>query len=161
MPSAVHELFLEGVEDEIRNQLRVIRSGFDRKAQFAQKVRPTRSTEIRFPAGASPSKSKYEPDASFKHKDAEYPGVIIEVAYSQKKKRLAQLADNYLMDSDTSIRAVVCLDIEYGKDESRRATLSIWRPQLFDVDGRRGWRAVEVVADEASCILVTYISSMF
>jgi hypothetical protein len=107
------------------------------------------------------SKSKYEPDASFKHEGAQYPGVIIEVAYSQKKKRLAQLADNYLMDSDTSVRAVVCLDIEYGKNESRKATLSIWRPQLFDVDSRREWRTVEVVADEASCILVTYISSIF
>jgi hypothetical protein len=161
MPSAVHELFLDGVEDEIRSQLKAIRSGSDRKARFAQKVRPARSSEIEFPAGASPIKSKYEPDASFRHDDAQYPGVIIEVAYSQKKKRLARLADNYLIDSDTSVRAVVCLDIEYGKNESRKATLSIWRPQLFDVDSRREWRAVKVVADEARCILVTYISSMF
>jgi hypothetical protein len=153
MPSEVHELFIDQVEDAIRSQLKAIRDGSGRKAQFAQKVRPARSTEIQI-ASASSSKSKYEPDASFWHDDAQYPGVIIEVAYSQKKTRLGRLAENYILDSDASVRAVVGLDIEYGKKGSRKATISIWRPQLLDtVDGSE-LRAVQEVEDQVGQIRI-------
>ncbi|KAK2765091.1 hypothetical protein FQN54_008790 [Arachnomyces sp. PD_36] len=129
MPSGVHELFIDGVEDAIRSQLKEIRSGSDRAALFARKVRPARGTEISFPAGDIP-KSKYEPDTSFWHDNARYPGVVIEVAYSQKRKRLNRLAENYLLDSDASIQVVVGLDIEYGQKGSRKATLSMWRTSI-------------------------------
>ena len=84
MPTGIHELFIDSVEDTIRSQLKVIRNGSDKAALFAQKVRPARSTEIYFPVEDAPpsTKSKHEPDASFWHDDAQYPGVIIEVAYS-------------------------------------------------------------------------------
>lgn len=148
MPTAVHELFLKGVEDGIQSQLRALCDGSDKKARFAQKIQPAGSTEIRFAPIDSSSKSKYEPDASFWHDDAQYPGVIIEVAYSQKKARLRRLADNYLLDSDANVRVVIGLDIAYS-NESRKATLSVWRPQLFDtVDGPE-LRAEEVVSGEA------------
>ena len=80
MPTAVHKLFIDVVEDGIRSQLKAIRDGADRKAQFAQDVRPALSTKIRLAASASFSKSKYEPDASFKHEEAKYLGVVIEIA---------------------------------------------------------------------------------
>jgi hypothetical protein len=150
MPTGVHELFLNGVEDGIRGQLKTIRNGTGKKAQFAQKVQDARSTEIHFTTGALSNRSKYEPDASFWHDDAQYPGVIIEVAYSQKKTRLGRLAENYLLDSDASVRAVVGLDIEYGKKGSRKATISIWRPQLFDTADGPELRAVQEVEDEVN-----------
>jgi hypothetical protein len=156
MPTGVHELFIDGVEDAIRSQLKAIRHGSDGEAQlFAQKVRPARSTGIQFAASASSKKSKYEPDASFWHDDAQYPGVIIEVAYSQKKKHLGRLADNYILDSDASVRAVVGLDIEYGKKGSRKATISIWRPQLFDTADGPELRTVQEVEDEVHKISVS------
>ncbi|KAH7061029.1 hypothetical protein BKA63DRAFT_538703 [Paraphoma chrysanthemicola] len=130
MPSAVHELFIDGLEDEIRSQPKAI-------------LRLARSTEIHFAANASSSQSKYEPDASFGHDDAQYPGVIIEVTYSQKMKCLSRLAENYLFDSDASVRVVVGLDIQYGKDLSK-ATLSIWRPELSDGPSGPDLRAVDV-----------------
>jgi len=67
MPTGVHELFIDGVEDAIRSQLKAIRSGLDRAALVAQKVRPARSTKIYFPVDDAPpnTKSKHEPDASF------------------------------------------------------------------------------------------------
>jgi len=81
-------------------------------------------------------KSKYEPDASFWHNNAQYPGVIIEVAYLQKRKRLGRLANDYLLDSDANVRVVVSLDIEYGKKGSRKATLLVWRTHLaYTADG--------------------------
>jgi hypothetical protein len=151
MPTAVHELFIARVEDSVVSQLKSIRKGSDNAAAFAQKVDSARSTEIRFPvAGDSSGKrSKHEPDASFWHNDAQYPGVIVEVAYSQKKRRLRRLAEDYLLDSDASVQVVVGLDIEYGRKESREATLSVWRSQLHHTDGGVELRVVDEVADEA------------
>ena len=152
MPTGVHELFIDGVEDAIRSQLKAIRSGSDRAALFAQKVRPARSTEIYFPLDDAPpsTKSKYEPDASFWHDDAQYPGVIIEVAYSQRR-RLGRLAEDYLLDSDASVQVVVGLDIEYGKKGSREATLSVWRTRVFHTDNGDQLGVIQEVENEV-CI---------
>jgi hypothetical protein len=152
MPTAVHELFIARVEDAIHTQLKLIREESSRAANFAGKVHPALSTKIFFPAedSASSRRSKYEPDASFWHEDAEYPGVIFEVAYSQKKKQLGRLAENYLLDSDANVQAVVGLDIEYGKKGSRKATLSVWRTRVFHEDDGDGheMRVVQEAADE-------------
>ncbi|KAH7119556.1 hypothetical protein B0J11DRAFT_63671 [Dendryphion nanum] len=150
MPTGVHELFIDGVEDAIRSQLKVIRRGSGSEAEFARKVRPARSTEIEVPVENAPSsrKSKYEPDASFWHEDAQYPGVIIEVAYSQKKKRLDRLARDYILGSDASVRVVVGLDIEYSRNELRKATLSVWRPQLLQGSDGPELDAVKEVVDK-------------
>ncbi|KAF7513922.1 hypothetical protein GJ744_006536 [Endocarpon pusillum] len=149
MPTHVHERFTDKVEDAIRSQLKEIRNGSGRMAHFAQKVEPAGSSTIHFAPSALSSKSKYEPDAEFFHDDAEYPGVIIEVSYAQKRKHLPRLAENYLLDSDASVRAVVGLDIEYGKKGSRKATLSIWRPRLFVTTDGSELRVMEEPADEA------------
>lgn len=150
MPTGVHELFIDGVEDAIRSQLKEIRSGSDTAALFSQKVRAARSTDIYFPVDGVPHtvNSKHAPDASFWHDDAQYPGVIIEVAYSQKKKRLDRLAEDYLLDSDASVRVVVGLDIEYGKKGSRKATMSVWRTREFRTAAEVELRVVKEVADE-------------
>jgi hypothetical protein len=159
MPTGVHELFIDGVEDAIRSQLKAIRKGSDKAALFAQKVRPARSTEIYFPVdGASlTKKSKHEPDASFWHTDARYPGVIIEVAYSQKKRRLSRLAEDYLLDSNASVQVVVGLDIEYGKKGSQKATVSVWRTQVVSTADGDELRVVREVADEVHLFLKCYI----
>jgi len=106
---AIHELFIARIEDNILSQLKTIREGLGDAAAFARKVQPARSTEIFFPVENAPfsKQSKYEPDASFWHEDAKYPGVIIEVAYSQKRKRLYRLAENYLPDSEASVQIVL------------------------------------------------------
>jgi hypothetical protein len=53
--------------------------------------------------------------------------VVIEVSYSQKRKDLPRLADDYILGSDARIRAVVGVDVDY---RGKMATLSIWRPQI-------------------------------
>jgi hypothetical protein len=150
MPTAVHELFIARVEDAILSRLKSIREGSDGTATFAQKVNPARSTEIRFPAESNPSdrKSKYEPDTSFWHDDAQYPGVVIEVAYSQKRERLDRLAEDYLLDSDASVQAVVGLDIGYGKKGSRKATLTVWRARVCHASTGDELRVEKEVTDE-------------
>jgi hypothetical protein len=150
IPTAVHELFIARIEDAIFSQLKSIRDGLGAAAAFAQKVYPARSTEIYFPVDNFPSsrKSKHEPDASFWHDDAQYPGVVIEVAYSQKRKRLDRLADDYLLDSDASIQVVVGLDIEYGREGSRQATFSVWRTHVVSSTDGNELRVAQEIADE-------------
>ena len=113
-------------------------------------MHPARSTEIYFPVDDTlPSiKSKHKPDAFFWHDDAQYPSVIIEVAYSQKKKRLDRLAGDYFLDSDASVQVVMGLDIEYGKKGSRKATLLIWRTYMAYTGNGDELRVVQEIADE-------------
>ena len=129
MPTAIYKLFIARVKDAIHSQLKLIREGPGSAAHFVQKMHPTRSTKIYFPVDDTlPSiKSKHKPDASFWYDDAQYPSVIIKVAYSQKKKKLDRLVGDYFLDLDASVLVVVGLDIKYGKKGSRKATLSIWR----------------------------------
>lgn len=150
MPTGVHELLIAGVEDAIWTQLKAIRSGEGPQAQFAQKVRPARSTEIEFPVDSGPAdeKSRYEPDTSFWHDDAKYPGVVVEVAYSQKKGRLDRLAENYLLDSDASVQVVVGLHVEYSQKGSRKAALSVWRTREFPVSNGHELRVIKEIGDE-------------
>ncbi|KAF2190057.1 hypothetical protein K469DRAFT_759472, partial [Zopfia rhizophila CBS 207.26] len=112
-----------------------------------------RSTEICFPVDdAPPSKdSKQEPDASFWHDRAPYPGVIIEVAYSQKRKGLSRLAEDYLLDSDASVQIAVGLNIGYGKKGSRGAMLSVWRTEVTNTADGDELTVVQEIADEAFC----------
>ena len=150
MPTGVHEVFIDGVEDAIRSQLKVIRNGSNKAALFAQKVRPARSTIIYLPVedAAPETKSRHEPDASFWHDYAKYPGVVIEVSYSQKRKSLSRLAEDYLLDSNASIQVVVGLDIEYGKKGSCKATFSVWRTKLYHTAEEDELRVVQEMTDE-------------
>lgn len=121
-------------------------------------MRPARSTEIYFPVEDAPrsAKSKHEPDSSFWHDDAQYPGVVIEIAYSQKNKRLSRLAEDYLLDSDASIQVVVGLDIEHGKKGSRTATVSVWLTQVLHITNGDELRVVQKTMDEVCPRIKTF-----
>ncbi|KAK4981164.1 hypothetical protein LTR66_001493 [Elasticomyces elasticus] len=151
MPTAVHELFVAGVEDAILSQLKAIRDGSGNGAEFARRVQPARSTVIYLPVEGSlgNARSKHEPDASFWHSNAQYPGVVIEVAYSQMRKNLSRLAEGYLLDSDASIQVVIGLDVEYGNTNSRKATLSTWRTQIFHTGDGDELGVVQPIENEA------------
>jgi hypothetical protein len=71
----------------------------------------------------------HKPDATFSHTSAQWPGVIIEVSFSQKETDLKNLAKDYILGSDENIQVVIGLNIEYKN--SKKASLSIWRPQYM------------------------------
>jgi len=124
MPRPLHYLLAGAVAEDLRWQLRSIASGTGPAAIFAQKIRNTVSATIEFPGSPAP---KHSPDGSFKHIKAKYPGMVIEVSYSQKKKDLPLLASDYIIGSRGSIQVVVGIDLEYT---GKKATLSVWRPQI-------------------------------
>ncbi|ELR06578.1 hypothetical protein VC83_06264 [Pseudogymnoascus destructans] len=122
MPTALHETFIANIVEEIQIQLKSIQGP---AASFAKKISSRGSTSIKF---RDEEYGKHDPDAQFQYLEAPYPGVVIEVSYSQKRKDLARLADDYILGSDSDIRAVVGLDIEYSAN--KEATLSVWRPNI-------------------------------
>jgi len=57
---------------------------------------------------------------------------VIEGSYLEKRKDLHRLADDYILGSDANIRVVVGIDIDY--ESGKKATLSVWRPDVVTND---------------------------
>ena len=100
----------------------------------------------------------HSPDASFICRGAGYPCVVIETSFSQKRKDLPDLAEDYIIGSCGNIRLVVGLDIEYRS--SKRATVSVWESQEgFDEDGVPYLCAIKIVNDEVRFLVLASISA--
>ena len=157
MPTVTHETFCARIVSELTNQLTALTTGSGEVADFARNIRPVGSPRLEFPIiegeeeeeGGGEEVFEYdthEPDAAFQHKDAQWPGVVLEVSYTQKRKDLKYLADDYIVGSNGNIGVVVGLDIEYG--QFKRATLSVWRPEYVKEDGQEYLIARQTVMDQ-------------
>ncbi|KAF7519532.1 hypothetical protein PCG10_009937 [Penicillium crustosum] len=146
MPSPLHDVFCAKIVEEISRQLKQFQGSEDPSATFANEVEHLATSRIMIPdeiRDGKQSYSKREPDASFKHRRARYPGVIIEVCYSQKSQRVSHLADEYILNTDGSVNAVIALDVDYKG--SKKATITVWRPEYTTVDGIEELQATAVV----------------
>jgi hypothetical protein len=150
MPSAIHEHFTQAVADEIQKELAGLAdrfSSYDRRAALETgKVLKSGSRTLEFEEPALTDRDekddigfrivRHSPDASFTHEssEAQAPGLVIEVGYSQQSNKLARLADSYITNSRHKIRCVIALDIVYhspkqtGSGHDKTARLSLWRP---------------------------------
>ncbi|RDL33125.1 Uncharacterized protein BP5553_08564 [Venustampulla echinocandica] len=147
MPGLLHESLASYVTQEITLQLRAIAQSDSPSAEFAGDIDNNASAEINF---TDAEYGSHQPDASFQHFNAQYPGVIIELSYSQKKKDLSRLANEYILGSDADIRVVIGIDVEYKG--SKRATISMWRPQIVINDAGEGELcAIQTVTDQLFC----------
>ena len=142
MPSTVHETFILLVVEDILLQLRTLGSSSAPSSAFAQRIQPLVSSRITFKKNVKLDSTsttqtaetfetyiRHDPDASFAYESAKYPGVVIEVSYSQKRGYLNYLAENYILESNGNIRVVVGLDIDYRS--SKKATISMWCPKII------------------------------
>ena len=125
MSISIHEIFTELVVQEIWSQLKKI-AREENVAEVANAVRSQTNSDAHLNEHGSIKKGDLQrsPDASFAHADSQYPSVIIEIAYSQRRKDLVRLADEYICESDGSISVVLRLDIAYGHS-SKRPSISI------------------------------------
>ena len=134
MPSPVHDFFSTSFANEVRDQLNNLKDGGGEAGYFASKIANGGSSRISL-AEVDPERSRdpirRQPDAQFQHEDAMYPGVVVEVSYSQDGKDLAKLAQDYILYSNGDIKAVIGVDINYGGKES---TVSLWRPKYTHKD---------------------------
>ena len=116
---------------------------------FAQKVVPTGSLDLKFGPDDNGHINKHTPDLTFSHKHAVWPGVVIEVGYSQSPKNLVRLAWDYISDSDGGIQVVICLELHY-KDKG--ANLSVWRPVVTTGDDG---------IDDLDCVRTVHQASIY
>jgi hypothetical protein len=113
---------------EIDSQLRQLRASGNTISQaFAEKVRYNGSPDLTLLSDDDGHVNKHTPDACFKHSKAKWPGVVIEVAYSQKPKDLGRIAWDYIGDSNGGIQVVIGLNLNYN---DKGASLSVWRPHI-------------------------------
>jgi hypothetical protein len=141
MPGSLHESLESYITHEILRQLDTIGSP---SAVFAGDIENSASAEINF---EDTEYGSHQPDASFQHFEAQYPGVILELSYSQKKKDLPRLANEYILGSDADIRVVIGIDVEYKG--SKKASVSMWRPRIGGNDvGEKELFVVQTVTDQ-------------
>ncbi|KAI1839507.1 hypothetical protein JX266_014281, partial [Neoarthrinium moseri] len=74
-----------------------------------------------------------QPDAQFQHHNAAYPGVVLEISYSQNGKDLDRLAWDYILKSNGDIRVVIGIDLDYGG--TNVSSVSVWRAVFLREEG--------------------------
>lgn len=143
MPGSLHESLGSYITQELLRQLGTIAQGSSSSAVFAGNIENSASAELSF---EDTEYGSHRPDASFQHYEAQYPGVILELSYSQKKKDLSRLAHDYILGSDANICVVIGIDVEYKG--SKKASVSIWRPHIEVNDaGEKELSVVQTTTD--------------
>ena len=145
MPSTIHEAFLGSITKDIDTQLSAISESNHSAAALARQIDHLCSSTIRLEDG-----STHNPDSQYKHRAAQYPGVAIEVAYSQSKKEggkiLSKLADQYIVESSGGIKLVICINLEYRG--TKKATISTWSPKYIKDQGEEYLVASETMGSQ-------------
>lgn len=91
MPTPVHEIVSTSIADEIIEQIRCITKQGGSKGDFAARIVKGDSARVLL-AGIDNTPLRRQPDAQFQHEKAVYPGVVVEISYSQDGKDLDKLA---------------------------------------------------------------------
>jgi hypothetical protein len=130
-----------------------IGSGNDEAARFAARISSVRSGSIQLREFDSDERHRNrpiliqrQPDEQFQHEEAEYPGVVYEIACSQDGRELGKAAWTYILCLNANIKAVVGFELGYGKNKGARK--SMWQPRHLK-EGEEGLEIldVEVVID--------------
>ena len=129
--SSAHELVVRDIDAEIVRQLR----GMTFLPQ-ATAIKSLGSPTIHLPDDPNQERDHgynvHSPDATFGLANEEWPGVILEVANTQKAKFLDQIADNYIIGSKGHIRVLLAVKLSYRN--SKKATLSMWKSHMAQND---------------------------
>ncbi|SCV57822.1 uncharacterized protein FFB14_15345 [Fusarium fujikuroi] len=113
MHTSIHEGFAASFHDAFSNKLSPLKNGNTATAKFVADIRQILSTDIilntqRQPAdlGDDGDKKKHKsPDLQYRHLKSGESGIVVEVAYSQRGKKLKKLAKAYIGGSKGGIRA--------------------------------------------------------
>ncbi|KAG8411232.1 hypothetical protein J3459_016284 [Metarhizium acridum] len=128
IPSPVHDFFANILADDVQDRLNDIAKEGGEAGAFASRIKSGGSSTILLLEGDSEffKNIRREPDAQFRHPRAYYPGVVVEVSYSQEGKSLRKLAQDYILYSNGDIKAVIGVNINY---KGKQCTVSVWRPE--------------------------------
>ena len=129
MPSPTHDYFATYFRDEICKELNKIASNRNDEAKpFAEKVISALGSRVLLAETDDENDPiKREPDIQFHYPGARYPGIVVEVSYSQDGKDLRRLAQDYILYSNGDIKLVIGVDLNY---RGKPSTVSLWRPKF-------------------------------
>lgn len=124
MVTPIHEIVTRMISDSIKEQLVTIKKTSNEPTkQLIQKIREVCSASIKLYW----SRGTLQPDSQFRVKGCYYPGVVIEMAYSQSFRSLRAKARNLIVGSDGNIQIVIGLEAENGGAYK----ISAWRPDFI------------------------------
>jgi hypothetical protein len=163
MPSVFHEFVAAGINTDITDWFKDVREGRvcsdERTIATVKQMSATLATTVKF--SAEDNGDKKDPDLSFEidHPSCEFPGLVVEVAWSQRKLDLPRLAKRYVEATNGNIRTVVGLNLN-DIYRSRRnegagpgfATFSVWQAELDGISGKA--RVIKAVEDRVRLLLV-------
>jgi hypothetical protein len=164
MPSAFHEFVAAGINTDITDWFKDVREGRvctdERTIATAERMSATLATTVKF--SKEDGGDRKDPDLSFEieHPSCEFPGLVVEVAWSQRNLDLPRLAKRYIEETNGNIRTVVGLNLN-DIYRSRRnegagpghATFSVWQAELYSVSGMA--RVIKAVEDEVLLLPVS------
>jgi hypothetical protein len=97
MPTLLHNIFASKLEKEIEKSLHSLANVEPETRALVENIESVSGQrELSMLDEGRQRNITHEPDIMFKHMDAAWPGVVIEVSYSQKKS-LVDLADDYIL----------------------------------------------------------------
>ena len=129
MPTLVHDFVSRKVADTIHDRLRLCLSSSKINSdtrRLIEAITSLGSARVKF------TKTWHrEPDQQFKIKTLRYPGVVLELAHSQRSNSLAKAADDYVVESWGAVQLVIGIETD---PNSKNIYLSTWAPNL-EIDG--------------------------
>ncbi|RYC78578.1 hypothetical protein BFJ63_vAg18547 [Fusarium oxysporum f. sp. narcissi] len=131
MPSRIHDIFAQSIQDAIFNALSDLGRCNEQVCPFTTKIIKAATSDITIWDSDDETKDpiplKRSPDAQFLYVGAEQPSVVVEVAYSQDKKHLPQLAKEYIHHTWGEIKAVLC----FALNKANGSAISVWKPMYY------------------------------
>ena len=148
----MHEILISLVQASIERQLDKFRtSDIAELALYTNNILNGGSTNIRLKDG-----SRHQPDLQFVNELSRFPGLIVEVAYSQSVrengKSLSRLAEKYVLQSSGDIKLVIGVTIKRDPDQkhplSFKGNISLWKSSIVQDSGRLFLERQTIINDE-------------
>ncbi|KIX92031.1 uncharacterized protein Z520_12246 [Fonsecaea multimorphosa CBS 102226] len=86
-------------------------------------------------AGSNSCRDLHQPDIFFSHVVLPKYGVAVEITYAEKRDRLQELAEFYMLKSNRNTRLFI--NIDYDRGRTWKVTLRTWRRDYTDPIGLR------------------------
>lgn len=127
MSGPLHDYLQHRINFRVTTWLESLISGSGAVARFAKRVVSGSNRKVIL---NSPCREVC-PDGLFKYRGTKWPGVILEISYSEKMKDAQKKAEDYIKRSEGEVRMVIVVKTDYGKKATKEASFTIWRREYI------------------------------
>ncbi|KIW87242.1 uncharacterized protein Z519_12145 [Cladophialophora bantiana CBS 173.52] len=150
IPSLAHELLRQSLARNVLQKLTRLCSGMGGEAEeFGARI--VHATPPGTKAASNSSRDLHQPDIFFSHANLPRCGLPVEIAYSQKRNRMPELAEFHILKSNRKARLLIAVD--YDHNRTSKVTLCTWRRDYTDPAGLRlGCRVQELRTETGTLV---------